>query len=146
ARLGSDHWQEIEALAESALRSGRRELAVEVFAPPTAWLAPAAAAGALPRIDGRRSGTLTLQREMTLRPAQVRSQRRPLPLACGMGAPGGICVDRGQATQLAVCAALLASEEAAVRGPYSFSELARGLLVGDAPVASAGPGGPCTKR
>jgi hypothetical protein len=30
-RLGSDHWREIEALAESALRSDRRELAVEVF-------------------------------------------------------------------------------------------------------------------
>jgi hypothetical protein len=31
ALLGSDHWREIEALAESALRAGRRELAVEVF-------------------------------------------------------------------------------------------------------------------
>jgi hypothetical protein len=31
SRLGTDHWREIEALAESALRSGRRELAVEVF-------------------------------------------------------------------------------------------------------------------
>ncbi len=31
ARLGSDHWMPIEAMAESALRSGRRELAVEVF-------------------------------------------------------------------------------------------------------------------
>jgi hypothetical protein len=30
-RLGSDHWREIEALADSALRSSRRELAVEVF-------------------------------------------------------------------------------------------------------------------
>jgi hypothetical protein len=30
-RLGTDHWQEIEALAESALGSNRRELAVEVF-------------------------------------------------------------------------------------------------------------------
>jgi hypothetical protein len=29
--LGSDHWRPIEALAESALRSGRRGLAVEVF-------------------------------------------------------------------------------------------------------------------
>jgi len=29
--LGSDHWREIEALAESAIRSGRRDLAVEVF-------------------------------------------------------------------------------------------------------------------
>ncbi|MHB1613135.1 MAG: hypothetical protein ACYCXA_08710 [Actinomycetes bacterium] len=31
ARLGSDHWMPIEAMAESALRSGHRELAVEVF-------------------------------------------------------------------------------------------------------------------
>ena len=31
ARLGSDHWMPIEAMAESALRSGRQELAVEVF-------------------------------------------------------------------------------------------------------------------
>ena len=31
ARLGSDHWMPIEAMAESALRSGRRELAVAVF-------------------------------------------------------------------------------------------------------------------
>lgn len=31
SRLGSDHWMPIEAMAESALRSGRRELAVEVF-------------------------------------------------------------------------------------------------------------------
>ncbi len=31
ARLGSDHWKPIEAMAESALRSERRELAVEVF-------------------------------------------------------------------------------------------------------------------
>lgn len=30
-RLGSEHWMPIEAMAESALRSGRRELAVEVF-------------------------------------------------------------------------------------------------------------------
>jgi hypothetical protein len=30
-RLGSDHWKPVEALAESAMRSGRRELAVEVF-------------------------------------------------------------------------------------------------------------------
>ena len=31
ARLGSDQWMPIEAMAESALRSGRQELAVEVF-------------------------------------------------------------------------------------------------------------------
>ena len=31
ARLGSDHWMPIEAMAESALPSGHRELAVEVF-------------------------------------------------------------------------------------------------------------------
>lgn len=31
ARLGSDHWMPSEALAESALRGGRRELTVEVF-------------------------------------------------------------------------------------------------------------------
>ena len=31
AQLGSDHWMPIEAMAESALRSGRQELAVEVF-------------------------------------------------------------------------------------------------------------------
>jgi len=31
ARLGSDHWMPIEAMAESALRPGRQELAVEVF-------------------------------------------------------------------------------------------------------------------
>ncbi len=31
ARLGSDHWMPIEAMAKSALRSRRRELAVEVF-------------------------------------------------------------------------------------------------------------------
>lgn len=31
ARLGSDHWMPIEAMAESALRSGHRELAVDVF-------------------------------------------------------------------------------------------------------------------
>jgi hypothetical protein len=31
SRLGTDHWREIEALAGSALRAGRRELAVEVF-------------------------------------------------------------------------------------------------------------------
>ncbi|MDA8357338.1 MAG: hypothetical protein M0Z95_13840 [Actinomycetota bacterium] len=31
SRLGSDHWREVEALAESALRSKRRDLAVEVF-------------------------------------------------------------------------------------------------------------------
>lgn len=31
ARLGSDHWMPIEAMAESALHSGRQELAVEVF-------------------------------------------------------------------------------------------------------------------
>lgn len=31
ARLGTDHWREVQALAESALRSNRRELAVEVF-------------------------------------------------------------------------------------------------------------------
>ena len=30
-RLGSEHWMPIEAMAESALRSGRRELALEVF-------------------------------------------------------------------------------------------------------------------
>jgi hypothetical protein len=30
-RLGSEHWMPIEAMAESALRSGRRELAVDVF-------------------------------------------------------------------------------------------------------------------
>lgn len=30
-RLGSDHWQPIVALAESALTAGRTELAVEVF-------------------------------------------------------------------------------------------------------------------
>lgn len=31
ARLGSEHWMPIEAMAESALHSGRRELAVDVF-------------------------------------------------------------------------------------------------------------------
>jgi len=31
SRLGTDHWREVEALAESALRSKRRDLAVEVF-------------------------------------------------------------------------------------------------------------------
>lgn len=31
ARLGTDHWRQVEALAESALRSKRRDLAVEVF-------------------------------------------------------------------------------------------------------------------
>jgi hypothetical protein len=31
ARLGSDHWMPIEAMAESALRSRRRDLAVDVF-------------------------------------------------------------------------------------------------------------------
>jgi len=31
ARLGSDHWMPIETMAESALRSGRQEVAVEVF-------------------------------------------------------------------------------------------------------------------
>jgi hypothetical protein len=31
ARIGGDHWMPIEAMAESALRSGHRELAVEVF-------------------------------------------------------------------------------------------------------------------
>jgi len=31
ARLGTDHWREVEALATSALRSKRRDLAVEVF-------------------------------------------------------------------------------------------------------------------
>ena len=31
ARLGNDHWTPIEAMAESALRFGHRELAVEVF-------------------------------------------------------------------------------------------------------------------
>jgi hypothetical protein len=31
ARLGSDHWIPIEAMAESALRCGNRELAAEVF-------------------------------------------------------------------------------------------------------------------
>lgn len=31
SRLGTDHWREIESLAESALRAGRRDLAVEVF-------------------------------------------------------------------------------------------------------------------
>lgn len=31
ARLGTDHWMPIEAMAESALRSGRREVALEVF-------------------------------------------------------------------------------------------------------------------
>lgn len=30
-QLGTDHWQEVEALAESALRSGRPALAVDVF-------------------------------------------------------------------------------------------------------------------
>jgi len=30
-RLGSEHWMPIEAMAESAVRSGRRELALEVF-------------------------------------------------------------------------------------------------------------------
>ena len=30
-RLGSEHWMPIEAMAESALRAGRREVAVEVF-------------------------------------------------------------------------------------------------------------------
>jgi len=30
-RLGSEHWMPIEAMAESALRSGRRELALDVF-------------------------------------------------------------------------------------------------------------------
>jgi len=30
-RLGSEHWMPIEAMAESALRSGRRELAIDVF-------------------------------------------------------------------------------------------------------------------
>lgn len=30
-RLGCEHWMPIEAMAESALRSGRRELAIEVF-------------------------------------------------------------------------------------------------------------------
>ncbi len=31
ARLGTDHWREVEALAESAPRSKRRDLAVEIF-------------------------------------------------------------------------------------------------------------------
>ncbi|MGH9083745.1 MAG: hypothetical protein ACRDWN_10420, partial [Acidimicrobiales bacterium] len=31
SRLGTDHWREVEALATSALRSKRRDLAVEVF-------------------------------------------------------------------------------------------------------------------
>jgi hypothetical protein len=31
ARLGSEHWMPIEAMAESAFRSGRRELAIDVF-------------------------------------------------------------------------------------------------------------------
>ena len=31
AALGTDHWREVEALAESALRSDRRDLAVELF-------------------------------------------------------------------------------------------------------------------
>jgi hypothetical protein len=31
ARLGTDHWMPIEALADSALRSGRKDLAVEIF-------------------------------------------------------------------------------------------------------------------
>lgn len=31
AALGTNHWREVEALAESALRSKRRELAIEVF-------------------------------------------------------------------------------------------------------------------
>ncbi|MDA8342976.1 MAG: hypothetical protein M0007_12220 [Actinomycetota bacterium] len=31
SRLGTDHWREVEALATSALRSERRDLAVEVF-------------------------------------------------------------------------------------------------------------------
>jgi hypothetical protein len=31
SRLGTDHWREVDALAESALRATRRDLAVEVF-------------------------------------------------------------------------------------------------------------------
>ena len=31
ARLGTDHWREVEALAESALRSKRRDVAIGVF-------------------------------------------------------------------------------------------------------------------
>lgn len=31
SRLGTDHWREIEALAELALHSSRRKLAIEVF-------------------------------------------------------------------------------------------------------------------
>ena len=31
SRLGTDHWREVQAPAESALRSKRRDLAVEVF-------------------------------------------------------------------------------------------------------------------
>ena len=31
SRLGCDHWRELEALAASALRSKRRNLAVEIF-------------------------------------------------------------------------------------------------------------------